>query len=116
MTHYPARTEPFDGQWVTPQQYRFLMAIETYWRGHQRAPTIRVLAPILKVSHTRVHQYCDLMRERGLLKQRSDIHGALRTMRLTTGYGSYKGDTGFIVMWEGRKNETSSHKKMEKHI
>jgi len=105
MTYTSKRhTEPFDGKRVTPQQHKFLMAIEAHWRGHQGAPTHRELAKAVGVSLTRSHQYSTVLRNRGLVRITPKTMRSLRTSRMKTGYGQYKGEPGFIVMWEGEKN------------
>ena len=72
-------TELFDGKQVTPQQHKFLMAIEAHWRGQQLAPTNRELAKTLGVSNSRIHQYSVVLRNRGLIQIKS------KTMRKDIG-------------------------------
>lgn len=96
-------TEPWDGTLVTPRQLDYLQAIESHWREHMRAPTLRELGARLGPSKNAVHEVIRRLRGKGLVtwdRGETKRSRTLRTTRLRVAV--VKG--GMAVFWDGGKS------------
>ena len=95
------RVRYFDGQMITEHQERVLIALETFWRRHARAPSCTELATDLGFrSRGGVHYHLDNLEAKGLITRELTKDRTLKTSRMTLKPGKLDRKPGVFIFWD----------------
>ena len=98
MTSNPAII-PFDGQMVTTRQRTILEAIETHWRGHYAAPTVREIGKAVGLGYLDTYYTIRTLWRMSLVAKETKTSRTLRTARTMVSTVLYKGEPYQAIFW-----------------